>query len=388
MRALIVDPRDARASVAAVRALAQAGWTVGVGGARRNGLAASSRWCSAWHPVPPPEHGIDAFVAAIETAAARGSYDVVLPSGDAEALAVSAARERITPAVPYPVHDVVLRAFDKLGLADAAAAAGVRTPATVVVPIGATAPQADGPVVVKERLHAGSVAAAGPRVEAEWVAANDVGRQVALVHAAGADALLQEVVHGRLVAHASVTDRDGTMVATVQQEADRIFPAGTGASARARTVPVEPALHAGAGRLLRELGWVGLAQLQFLRPAGGEPVLIDFNGRFYGSLALAVGAGVNLPALWAAVATGRRVQAAPPAVAGVSFQWLEGDLRLATAARGLQLASGVAASLHFAAHARHGIWRTADPMPAFREAVRLARQEAPNLTRLARKLRS
>ncbi len=87
----------------------------------------------------------------------------------------------------------------------------------------------------------------------------------------------------------------------------------SGASCRAVTVPVDPDLSARAAALFRVLGWFGLAELQFLVPAAGPARLIDLNGRFYGSLALAVRAGANLPASWAALATGRDVK---PATAG------------------------------------------------------------------------
>jgi len=173
----------------------------------------------------------------------------------------------------------------------------------------------------------------------------------------------------------------------VQQAAERIFPHETGASARARTVPLEPALADGAARLLRELRWCGLAQLQFLRPPGSEPHVIDFNGRLYGSLALAVGAGADLPGLWAALGTGRAAGPVRRASPGVRYQWLEGDLRVATANRGGPLLRELFGCLRYAPGACHGIWSAADPLPPLREAMRLARQETPNLQRLARKVR-
>ncbi|MFL6041651.1 MAG: ATP-grasp domain-containing protein, partial [Gaiellales bacterium] len=160
----------------------------------------------------------------------------------------------------------------------------------------------------------------------------------------------------------------------------------TGASARARTVRLDPDLADGAARLLRELRWWGLAELQFLGAKGAKPCLIDFNGRFYGSLALAVGAGANLPVLWASVATGRRPGAVPEPVPATRFQWLEGDLRVATDARGGALIRELLDCARYAVGARHGIWSVADPLPQIREARRLLREEAPNLHRLGRKL--
>ena len=387
MRALIVDPRNTRQGVTAVRALARAGWTVGVGGSSPRSVTASSRWCAWWHPVPPPEGGLDQFVSAINVAAAQRGYEVVLPCGDAEALALSGERHRIRTLVPYPPHEVVACAFDKVRLAEAAARARVPTPATTLVRIGAPLPAMSSPVIVKERVHAGLNQGRSGRLEAAVAAtAAEARGLVAAIHAGGGDAVVQEIVPGRLIAHTSVTAPDGRLVVAVQQEAERIFPPETGASARARTVPLDPDLAAGAARLLRELRWTGLAELQFVGTKGSKPCLIDFNGRFYGSLALAVGAGANLPAVWASVATGRPPGDVSEAVPGTRFQWLEGDLRLATGARGGALIRETLRCVRYAVGARHGIWSGTDPLPQAREALRLAREEAPNLHRLGRKL--
>src|SRR5205823_3805656 len=118
---------------------------------------------------------------------------------------------------------------------------------------------------------------------------------------------------------------ESRVVARVQQEARTIWPLNAGMSARAETVPVDEVLAAKVAELLQELGWFGLAQLQFVVPEDGGPVLIDFNGRLYGSLALAVAAGVNLPAIWGCVATDRPLPRTREGLAGVRYQWEEGD---------------------------------------------------------------
>jgi predicted ATP-grasp superfamily ATP-dependent carboligase len=57
-------------------------------------------------------------------------------------------------------------------------------------------------------------------------------------------------------------------------------------------------LELGVGRLLKEIGWSGVFHVQFVRDQRDKHYLIDLNLRIYGSLALAVGAGLNLPGIW------------------------------------------------------------------------------------------
>jgi predicted ATP-grasp superfamily ATP-dependent carboligase len=386
MRALIVDPRSARATLAAARALAHAGWSVGVGGMDPKCLAISSRSCRWWDRVPPPEEGLDRFATAVEDAVRGRRYAVVFPSGDAEALALSSARSYISARVPYAADAVVVSAFDKHWLMGAAAEAGIPVPMTMLVGRGSQPPPLSPPTMVKERIHAGAHRPDAQRLEAMLATTQgEAAARVREIHANGSDAILQEVVRGRLIAFAAVTGHDGKVVRAVQQEAERIFPTEAGASVRARTVPPDPDMAQRSARLLRAMRWTGLAQLQFLHEEGGTPKLIDFNGRFYGSLGLAVAAGANLPALWAAVATGRPAGPLAPVRTGVRYQWLEGDLRVATAAHRGDLVRGVLDCLRYARGAEHAIWSPADPLPQLRDGVRLLRQEVPNLHRLVRK---
>ena len=72
-------------------------------------------------------------------------------------------------------------------------------------------------------------------------------------------------------------------------------PITGGASALRESVPVDPTLLDYSVRLLRELAWTGLAMVEFrVGPAG--PMLMEINGRVWGSLPLAVKSGVDFPA--------------------------------------------------------------------------------------------
>lgn len=372
MRALVVEQGFSRGTLTAVRALASAGWQVGVGTPGGSGLASSSRHCTRRHVVPAAHEDPGAFVAAVASAVRRGRYEVVFGGGEAEVLALSEHRSAISAVVPHAGHDVVLSALDKARLAAAAAAVGFAVPVALELSgIGS-----DQPVVVKARLHARpGHCGAPPRIDTTVVYGQDAARRrIAEIAAVGGEAELQQFISGRLMAYSAVVTAGGQRIAAhSMQVASRMWPADAGASCRAVSVPVDDQLARRAAALFAHLGWFGLAQLQFLIPADGVPRLIDLNGRFYGSLALAVKAGANLPAVWAALATDRDPDAVPtgPLRPGVRYSWLEGDLRRALAVqRGGRLRE-VAGSLCAGVGAAHSVAKLSDPAPALAATRRL-----------------
>jgi predicted ATP-grasp superfamily ATP-dependent carboligase len=96
----------------------------------------------------------------------------------------------------------------------------------------------------------------------------------------------------------------GSLVCAVHQIAHRIWPPDAGYSSYAETVPADEQLEQATQKLLEELQWSGVFQLQFMRTRS-DSYFIDFNPRIYGSIALAIAAGRNLPAIWADLVLGK-----------------------------------------------------------------------------------
>ena len=375
--ALVIEGVDDRAALAACRALAAAGWRVAAG-SPPHGLAAASGVLAARHRITAPQVDLERFAADVAAAVRAGPYEVVFSGGgDAEAMALSLVRDRLEAVVPYPPHENFLRALDKLELTNAAAQAGIATPATAEATDAALAGHR-GTFVVKARLHAPRLGGgAGPSRMATTVTDDRevAAAAAARMRSAGGVPLLQEPITGDLTAFSCVVGPGGEILARSRQRADRVWPPDAGVSARARTVATEAAIEAGASRLFAELGWTGAAEMQFLEPADGPPRLIDFNGRFYGSLALAVAAGANLPAVWAAAATGRPLPRSRTAAPGVRYQWLESDLRRAFSERRGGLAPDLAGTLRTALPpTAHSITSRRDLRPVGRALGSLARR--------------
>ena len=372
MKALIVGDADLRGTIASVRALARGGWSVGIGSPRR-GHATASRFCSAWHFVPLLGPSKEHFAQAINEAATEGGYDLAFGGGDAEVLALSEVRNDLHLNIPYANHDSVRRAIDKVELYRAAEHVGIKTPHTAVATEEAIAQVRDR-VIVKPRLHWSPGHWASPsRLEATVVhTAHEAERQVQRLTNAGGTALLQEFVEGQLMAYVALTSKTSDVVAGFMQAATAKWPLQAGIFTRGVTVAPSEKLTMQVSQLLAELGWFGMTQLQFIQPANGDPYLIDFNGRFYMSLSLPVEAGLNLPAMWASLATSTRPLSRPPSLEiGLEYQWLELDLRRALVERRGGIMKDLVDTLSFARRATHTMCTRDDPGPAIDYLFRL-----------------
>jgi len=87
---------------------------------------------------------------------------------------------------------------------------------------------------------------------------------------------------------------NGEPLAVFQHKRRREIPVSGGASAYRESVQLDPKLYEYALRLLKDLGWTGLAMVEFKVGTQGA-YLMEINGRVWGSLPLAVKSGVDFP---------------------------------------------------------------------------------------------
>jgi predicted ATP-grasp superfamily ATP-dependent carboligase len=141
--------------------------------------------------------------------------------------------------------------------------------------------------------------------------------------------LIQEMIpmDGPFLAVGLLFDQAGEPVAGFVQRSLREFPV-TGGSSTLRESISDPLLLAQAISLLREIGWVGLAQVEFkIDPRNGQPKLMEINPRCWNSIQLAIEAGVNFPLLLYKVAMGIPFEPVFDYAVGVRSRWLiPGDI--------------------------------------------------------------
>lgn len=113
-----------------------------------------------------------------------------------------------------------------------------------------------------------------------------------------------------------------------QYRALRLYPSSGGVCTLAVSEPVHPELLAAASTMLAALCWDGLAQVDFRHdPSTGRFYLLEINGRFWGSTAVAIHAGADFPVDVYRRLHGTGSPSQKPYKTGLKVRWLEGDLR-------------------------------------------------------------
>jgi predicted ATP-grasp superfamily ATP-dependent carboligase len=183
---------------------------------------------------------------------------------------------------------------------------------------------------------------------------------------------------------------NGTVMARFAHRRLREKPPAGGVSVRAESVALDPDMEHQAETLLRHYDWQGVAMVEFKHDlATGRNCLMEVNGRFWGSLQLAIDSGVNFPALLVSAAAGLPVEPVISYRTGVRTRWWWGEVdHFVTRLRRSSYALGLAPeppppSLFRVAMdilsaplrgVRGEVLRFADPAPGLRETVQWVRR--------------
>jgi hypothetical protein len=195
------------------------------------------------------------------------------------------------------------------------------------------------PVLLKPVSSLVEVAGVPIRIGSIRVA--DPERLARMVPSYGIPCLIERTVEGEILSFAGVF-AEGRLLATAVSRYLRTWYPDGGNVCFSETIEAEPSLTERVVALLGILGWEGIFELELIERSNRSYAAIDLNPRLYGSVALAIAAGANVPAIWSQWLLGR---APRPAVArpGVRYRWEDADLRHALKlARGGQRGKAVA----------------------------------------------
>jgi len=320
-------------------------------------------------------------VSAIREEVSRRSHRVVVPVDDITLSVVSQARSQFEglAALPFPEFETVQLAHDKGALAALAEEKGIPVPKTVVMRDPADLESAithvGFPAVVKARVSRFPLGG-------QW---RDGGAVHYVRTASGLDEVIRavrEVVPCPLVQEHIPGEGRGLFVlmnrgrlrAAFAHRRIREKPPSGGVSVLSESVALDPQLLEHAERILDALKWHGVAMLEFKRDArDGVSKLLEINGRFWGSLQLAVDSGVDFPYLLYRLAVDGDIEPVFAYQVGVRLRWWLGDLDslfLKLREKG-SLGRRLGAIPEFLTPGgrmtKHEVYRSDDPAPALAE---------------------
>lgn len=309
LNVLIVDA-DARETLLVARCLAASGAVALYGVGEKIGPVV--RYGRSFRDTLELGEGLDraAWFAAVRKVAARWRIDVALPIGDKGfRMLADCARGDLPASValpPSPAMSAIATVSDKRSLAAFLRAHDLPHPPTWTP--GVDDPQAlaalPAPFLLKPACSYGGVGIERLR-DVDAVMTRIAGRETKQ------GVVVQSEIDGTDFG-VNVLCRDGAILAATVQKA--IAPSKVPFEFALGVEFVdEPELLEIAAHLVRALDWSGVANIDVRREASTDRFLIlEFNGRYWGSLLSSLAAGVNFPLLACRLALGEALQPAKP----------------------------------------------------------------------------
>ena len=330
-KSVLVTDGDQRAALAVVRSLGRAGYKVHVCSVRPKSIAGASRHSSGSHTVADPLSDSESFISDLERVIAATRTDVLIPISEAALLVVLPERERFSCAIPFADATAFHRVSDKRTVLEIAKMQGIAVPEQTVIAAAAEISRLDEglqfPLVIKpSRSVAGKD---GKRIRtgvAYATNARELREELKRLPAETYPVLLQHRIDGTGVG-ISVLVWEDVLIAAFAHRRIREKPPSGGVSVLRESIPIDQKLLELSLALLRKFSWKGVAMVEYkLDSNTGIPYLMEINGRFWGSLQLAIDAGVDFPNLLVQLALEQTPAPVLTYETGVRSRWEWGDM--------------------------------------------------------------
>ena len=315
-------------TLSAVRSLGEHGYDVTVGESTRLSTALFSRYARRVVVYPSPITESAAFMEWLIGEISDKSYDMVYPSELATQMLIGSRRAEVERYAAFPFADNKLTDYvhDKGRLMAFAAERGYDTPKTMATCEGGDiradaahmAPFLTFPAVIKPRTSSGSRGIVYVKDRADFVSA------LSAVHERYPYPIVQEYVESASCGYGvgALMNFDSEPRAAFVYKWIREWPVTGGPSTMRESVRWDE-LRDTATALLKELGWVGLAMVEFrVDRRDGKAKLLEINPRPWGSMNLARLSGIDFPCMLHRMAVDGDVDPRMDYRVGVRSRWL------------------------------------------------------------------
>lgn len=332
MKILVTDG-NCRSALSVTRSFGSKGLSVVVGEEFSDNLSAVSKFCYKSYIYPSPYIQPRSFLDRLHKIITDEQIDLVLPMTDVTMEIILANHtefdKRLLKALPrYSSYSQVSNKIDLLKLAETI---GIQIPESIVIrnkkALIEVVKDIIFPIIVKPArsklfYNGGFLATSVSYVESKEQLLQLYEQKEYLKK----PFIIQKIIHGQGAGIFAVF-KQGKPLAFFCHERLREKPPSGGVSVLCRSAPVNQDLKDNAEKLLKAVNWNGAVMVEFkIEDKTGIPYLMEVNGRFWGSLQLAIDSGVDFPYLLYLMSQNNDLKMLDGYQVGKKSRWLLGDL--------------------------------------------------------------
>ncbi|HHO58926.1 MAG TPA: ATP-grasp domain-containing protein [Thiotrichales bacterium] len=330
-RALVLDACQ-RSALATTRSLGRQGVAVYTADDAPESLAGASRYSRQYLRYPDPKAAAPAFISSIKDILQQHDISLVMPMTELTSeLLLNSDNLPDSVVIPFAGISTVNQLADKCELMKLAGRLNIPHPGSQFIQpdqnITDILESTDYPAVLKParswNSHGAIWSRAAVRIAADRQAALALLQQDAVF--SQHPFMLQQYIPGHGAGIFALYNR-GAPVAFFAHRRIREKPPQGGVSVLSESIETDRQMLAYTRKLLDSVNWHGVAMVEFKIADDKTPYLMEVNTRFWGSLQLAIDAGVDFPWLLYQIATGQTVEPVQDYRTGIRLRWLLGDL--------------------------------------------------------------
>jgi len=332
MEKALILAANQRSALAVTRSLGKRGVPIVTADETSNTLSGSSRYCHETIVYPSPYSNPKAFLQVLKRETAKRNIKIILPMTELTTyLLLKHKTEFSEVRIPFADFSTFETLSDKWKLHMLVKPLKIPTPKTQYISspekLAIMRRKIKFPVVLKpsrsniyckDKWIDSSVIIASSIQEFDRITTDN---EIFSSH----PFLIQEYIEGHGQGVFALYDQ-GKPVTFFAHRRLREKPPSGGVSVLSESVAVDPNLHEISRRILDHVRWHGVAMVEFKVRSDGSPYLMEVNARFWGSLQLAINAGVDFPWLLYQLAIGNPLKVVNGYSVGVKNRWLLGDL--------------------------------------------------------------
>ncbi len=332
MKSILILDSNQRSALAVTRSLGKQGIEVFTAEETSTALASASRFSQQHFTYPSPRLKSKQFIEFLSNLVEQQHIDILLPMTELTTTLLLLHQDSFPDAIiPFPDINTVESLANKCLLMQTAESLDIPVPRTWYADNPGNLPcnleDLPYPIVLKPGkswlFHQGQWSRAAVRFADNATDAKNILDSDWAFKAH--PFMIQENVAGHGAGVFAIYD-NGKPLALFAHRRLREKPPSGGVSVLSESIQVEPALALHAQKLLGDANWHGVAMVEFKAASDGTSYLMEINTRFWGSLQLAIDAGVDFPFMLYQLACGKQPAPITDYKTSIKLRWLLGDL--------------------------------------------------------------